>query len=87
MSAPDNDERTQNNNPSPSADLTEDEKADLRSETNSRVSHWCAWAALIIVLVSCASYILGQFDLFFIRLGIMVSIALLALALIKNPSR
>ena len=86
MSAPDNDERTQNNNPS-STNLTEDEKADLRSETNSRVSHWCAWAALIIVLVSCASYILGQFDLFFIRLGIMVSIALLALALIKNPSR
>ncbi len=86
MSAPDNDERTQNNNPS-STNLTEDEKADLRNETNSRVSHWCAWAALIIVLVSCASYILGQFDLFFIRLGIMVSIALLALALIKNPSR
>lgn len=86
MSAPDNDERTQNNNPS-STNLTEDEKADLRNETNSRVSHWCAWAALIIVLVSCASYTLGQFDLFFIRLGIMVSIALLALALIKNPSR
>lgn len=86
MSAPDNDERTQNNNPS-STNLTEDEKADLRNETNSRVSHWCAWAALIIVLVSCASYILGHFDLFFIRLGIMVSIALLALALIKNPSR
>lgn len=86
MSAPDNDERTQNSNPS-STNLTEDEKADLRNETNSRVSHWCAWAALIIVLVSCASYILGQFDLFFIRLGIMVSIALLALALIKNPSR
>lgn len=68
-------------------ELTEDEKAALRKHTNSRLSHWCACAALIIILISCASYILGKFDIFFIRLGIMASIALLAFAVIKSPSR
>lgn len=70
-----------------SGELTEEEKVALRNHANSRVSHWCAWAALIIVLISFASYVLGKFDIFFIRLGIMVSIALLALSVIKNPSR
>ena len=49
-------------------------------------SQYCNYAALVIILISLASFVLGQFDAFFVQLGIMISIALLAIAAINNPT-
>ena len=64
---------------------SEHEKDELRHEVNLRISRCCNYAALIIILVSIASFVLGRFDTFFVQLAIMVSIALLAIAAINAP--
>lgn len=67
--------------------LSEEEKNQLRSAVNAHISQYCNYAALVIILISLASFVLGQFDAFFVQLGIMISIALLAIAAINNPTR
>lgn len=67
--------------------LSEEEKDQLRSAVNAHISQYCNYAALVIILISLASFVLGQFDTFFVQLGIMISIALLAIAAINNPTR
>ena len=67
--------------------LSEEEKDQLRSAVNAHISQYCNYAALVIILISLASFVLGQFDAFFVQLGIMISIALLAIAAINNPPR
>ena len=67
--------------------LSEEEKDQLRSAVNAHVSQYCNYAALVVILISLASFVLGQFDAFFVQLGIMISIALLAIAAINNPTR
>lgn len=67
--------------------LSEEEKDQLRSAVNAHISQYCNYAALVIILISLASFALGQFDAFFVQLGIMISIALLAIAAINNPTR
>lgn len=67
--------------------LSEEEKDQLRSAVNVHISQYCNYAALVIILISLASFVLGQFDAFFVQLGIMISIALLAIAAINNPTR
>lgn len=67
--------------------LSEEEKDQLRSAVNAHISQYCNYAALVIILISLASFVLGQFDVFFVQLGIMISIALLAIAAINNPTR
>lgn len=67
--------------------LSEKEKDQLRSAVNAHISQYCNYAALVIILISLASFVLGQFDAFFVQLGIMISIALLAIAAINNPTR
>ena len=67
--------------------LSEEEKDQLRSAVNAHISLYCNYAALVIILISLASFVLGQFDAFFVQLGIMISIALLAIAAINNPTR
>ena len=67
--------------------LSEEEKDQLRSAVNAHISQYCNYAALVIILISLASFVLGQFDAFFVQLGIMISIALLAIAVINNPTR
>ena len=67
--------------------LFEEEKDQLRSAVNAHISQYCNYAALVIILISLASFVLGQFDAFFVQLGIMISIALLAIAAINNPTR
>ncbi len=67
--------------------LSEEEKDQLRSAVNAHISQYCNYAALVIILISLASFVLGQFDAFFAQLGIMISIALLAIAAINNPTR
>lgn len=67
--------------------LSEEGKDQLRSAVNAHISQYCNYAALVIILISLASFVLGQFDAFFVQLGIMISIALLAIAAINNPTR
>ena len=67
--------------------LSEEEKDQLRSAVNAHISQYCNYAALVIILISLASFVVGQFDAFFVQLGIMISIALLAIAAINNPTR
>lgn len=67
--------------------LSEEEKDQLRSAVNAHISQYCNYAALVIILISLASFVLGQFDAFFVQLGIMISIAFLAIAAINNPTR
>ena len=67
--------------------LSEEEKDQLRSAVNAHISQYCNYVALVIILISLASFVLGQFDAFFVQLGIMISIALLAIAAINNPTR
>lgn len=67
--------------------LSEEEKDQLRSAVNAHISQYCNYAALVITLISLASFVLGQFDAFFVQLGIMISIALLSIAAINNPTR
>lgn len=67
--------------------LSEEEKDQLRSAVNAHISQYCNYAALVIILISLASFVLGQFDAFFVQLGIMISIALLAIAAINNATR
>ena len=51
------------------------------------ISRYCNYAALVIILVALASYVVGKGDVFFGQFGIMVSIALLAIAAINDPMR
>ncbi len=67
--------------------LSEEEKDQLRLVVNAHISQYCNYAALVIILIAFASFILGQFDGFFVQIGIMLSIALLAIAAINNPTR
>lgn len=60
--------------------LTESEKRTLRTSADLRISSLCCYAALIIILIDLAAFILGDQNSFFMVVGIMVAIALLASA-------
>lgn len=64
--------------------LTESEKRTLRTSADLRISSLCCYAALIIILIDLAAFILGDQNLFFMVIGIMVAIALLASAGIQS---
>lgn len=66
--------------------ITEEERTQVRHRTNARIAHACSFAALVIILVDFAAYVIGQADQFFLPLGIMISIALLAIAQLNNPT-
>lgn len=67
--------------------LSEEEKQQLRERSNKCISRYCNYAALVIILVALASYVVGQGDMFFGQFGIMFSVALLAIAAINDPAR
>ena len=67
--------------------LSEEEKEQLRERSHKCISRYCNYAALVIILVALASYVVGKGDVFFGQFGIMVSIALLAIAAINDPAR
>ena len=67
--------------------LSEEEKEQLRERSNKCISRYCNYAVLVIILVALASYVVGKGDVFFSQFGIMVSIALLAIAAINDPAR
>ncbi len=66
--------------------ISEEEKKRTRRRTNATIAHACSFAALIVILVDFAAFVIGQADRFFTIVGIMVSIALLAIAMLKNPT-
>lgn len=55
--------------------ISEAEKIEMRDRVNARIAHWCSFAAFVI----------GQDDWFWTVAGIMLSIALLAIAMLNNP--
>lgn len=67
--------------------IPEEEKAELRSKTNTRISQYCNYAALVIIIIAIAAYVVGDANSFFSDLGVMISIGLLAIAAINNPTR
>ena len=60
--------------------LTESEKRTLRTSADLRISSLCCYAALIIILIDLAAFIVGDQNSFFMVVGIMVAIALLVSA-------
>lgn len=60
--------------------LTESEKRTLRTSADLRITSLCCYAALIIILIDLAAFIVGDQNSFFMVVGIMVAIALLASA-------
>ena len=69
------------------SEIPEEEKVKLRKKANSNISRFCAFAALVIILITFAAFILGQSDGFYSQCGIIASIALLAIALLNDPDR
>lgn len=69
------------------SEIPEEEKRRLRKKTNSFISRYCGFAALIIILITFAAFILGEADGFYSQCGIMISIALLAISVINDPDR
>lgn len=69
------------------SNISEAEKIKLRKKVNALISRYCAFAALVIILITFAAFILGKANGFFSQCGIMISIALIALALINDPER
>jgi len=59
-----------------SSEIPEEEKRKLRKKTNSFISRYCGFAALVIILITFAAFILGEADGFYSQCGIMASIAL-----------
>lgn len=70
-----------------SSEIPEEEKRKLRKKTNSFISRYCGFAALVIILITFAAFILGEADGFYSQCGIMASIALLAISVINDPDR
>ncbi len=68
-------------------ELPEEERKHLRERSNKLISRYCNYAALVIVLVALAAFVVGKADLFFGQVGLMIAIALLAIAAINDPSR
>lgn len=66
--------------------ITEAEKIEMRDRTNARIAHWCSFAALVIILIDLAAFVIQQDDWFWTVAGIMLSIALLAIAQLNNPT-
>lgn len=70
----------------PRAKISEEERTQVRSLTNSRIQHACSFAALVIILIDLAAYVIGEADHFFTTAGIMIAIALLAIGMLNNPT-
>lgn len=64
----------------------EDKMAQVRKRTHARIAHWCSFAALVIIVIDFAAFVIGRADPFFAEAGIMISVALLAISALKNPT-
>lgn len=75
-----------NDNKNKRSKISEEEKTQVRDRTNSGIAHACSFSALVIILIDFAAYVIGKADQFFTLAGIMIAIALLAIALLNNPT-
>lgn len=66
--------------------ISETERTQVRVRTNARIAHACSFLALIIILIDLAAFAIGQADKFYTTAGIMIAIALLAIAMLNNPT-
>ena len=39
--------------------ITEAEKIEMRDRVNARIAHWCSFAALVIILIDFAAFVIG----------------------------
>lgn len=67
-----------------SCDFDDERRRDLHSSFNNRISYLCKLAALVIAVITFGSVVLGQDNLRFVILGLCLSIALLAIALLQD---
>ena len=44
--------------------ISEAEKIEMRDRVNARIAHWCSFAALVIILIDFAAFVIGQDDWF-----------------------
>lgn len=70
-----------------SCDFDDERRYDLQCSFNNRISYLCKLAALVIAVITFGSVVLGQDDLRFVILGLCLSIALLAIALLQDASQ
>lgn len=68
-------------------ELDEERRRDLQVSFNRRISHLCTLVALVISVVTFATVVLGQDNLRFVILGLSLSVALLAIALLQDFHR
>lgn len=71
----------------PRGDFDDDRRRDLHISFNNRISHLCKLAALVIAVVTFGSTVLGQDNARFVVLGLSLSVALLAIALLQDSSQ
>ncbi|MEF9875834.1 MAG: propionyl-CoA carboxylase subunit beta [Gordonibacter sp.] len=67
--------------------VDDERRPDLHASFNHRISYLCKMAALVIAVVTFGSVVLGQDDLRFVILGLCLSVALLAIALLQDSSQ
>lgn len=63
---------------------TEEERRRMQASFNNRISYLCKMAALVVALVSLATIALGQELPQFVLMGLCLSVALLALAMLQD---
>jgi Flp pilus assembly protein TadB len=63
------------------------ERDRVRQSTNDRVSHACIAVALIICVFCFALTVLGAQDIRNVMLGVILSVILLAIALLQDRSK
>ena len=64
--------------------LTDEERRQMHASFNDRISYLCKMAALVVALVSLATIALGQELPQFVLMGLCLSVALLAIAMLQD---
>ena len=64
--------------------LSDERRREMHASFNNRISYLCKLAALVIAIVAFATIALGQELLEFVLMGLCLSVALLALAMLQD---
>ena len=65
-------------------ELDEERRRDLHASFNRRISYLCTLAALVIAVVAFATIAVGQEAPKFVLMGLCLSVALLAIAMLQD---
>ena len=66
------------------APASDEERRQMHASFNDRISYLCKMAALVVALVSLATIALGQELPQFVLMGLCLSVALLAIAMLQD---